>query len=503
MRRTAALLCALALSLSACAQAPEDPEETSTPVGMDMFSQPQEPEPVQLPERFALPYESERTLDPITCPDGMQQVVGSLIYEGLFRLDQKLEPVPCLCGSYAYDAPSKTWTFVLRDGVTFSDGTPLTAREVKTALDRARESVRYGNRLRNISSITAAGDTLFVTLYASATGLPALLDIPVSRDGEAAPLGTGPYRFSREEDGAWLRANPNWWQGNGQPVEGVYLEESQDAMLYRFTSGDVQLIVSSLISTNPAAITGNIRYRDVPTTRLHFLSCNVSRYPMNSAAFRRALSLGINRAGIASSLLSGHALPAQFPVSPVSPLYPADMEETYTAAAMPSALAEMGWQAERALILLVNSDNSFKVSAARSIAESFTKAGVPTEVRALSWEAYQEAVPAGDWDLCYGEASLPADWNLSPLLAAGGSLNLGNWSDWTGSRLASAFTAAGDRTAAMREVCTYLRDNAPFLTLCFGNSSVLTQAEVVEGLNPTAAEPFYNLAECRIHLRED
>lgn len=77
-----------------------------------------------LPAAFTLPYDPDQTLDPVTCADGMQQVAGSLIYEGLFRLDRQLEPQPWLCQSYTYDAASLTYTFTLRSGVTFPTGPP-------------------------------------------------------------------------------------------------------------------------------------------------------------------------------------------------------------------------------------------------------------------------------------------------------------------------------------------------------------------------------------------
>ena len=55
----------------------------------------------------------------------------------------------------------------------------------------------------------------------------------------------------------------------------------------------------------------------------------------------------------------------------------------------------------------------------------------------------------------------------------------------------------------MRALCAHLKDQAPILPVCFKSTSVLTQAKVVEGLAPTAAEPFYALGQCAIHLKED
>ena len=179
------------------------------------------------------------------------------------------------------------------------------------------------------------------------------------------------------------------------------------------------------------------------------------------------------------------------------------MEEDYSAAAIADALSESGWsEPERTLSLIVNAENSFKVSAARSIAARYTAVGIPTEARVLPWEEFQEALANKDFDLCYCEARLTADWNLSPLLASWSDLNVGGWYNERTAQLLEAYAAAGDRAGAMRTLCEHLRTMAPIIPICFENSSVLVQSAVVENLSPTAQEPFYNLSGCTIHLRE-
>lgn len=457
-----------------------------------------------LPELFSLPYAPELTLDPITCSDGMQQVVVSLICEGLFRLGTALEPEPCLCQSYTYDDISYTYVFTLRNGVTFSDGTPLTAADVKATLDRARKSERYGSRLSGISEVAVGDGTVTVSLSAPNTGLPALLDVPIVKAGtEAAPIGTGPYLFSTESTGTYLVSNQSWWRGS-QPTDRIALVEAsdQDTMLYRFTSHDVQLVTADLTGTDPISATGSVSYCDANTTILQYLGCNVTREPLDTPAFRRALSLGISRQTLVSAFLSGHGTAAQFPVSPVSPLYPEDLEESEGHEAFFAALKESGYSPGRTLTLLVNEENSFKVSVAQAIADSFSSDGVPMAVKTLPWEEYTAALAAGDFDLYYGEVKLTADWDLRSLLSAGGALNIGGWSDPHTDQLLDAFSSATDRPAAMKRLCTRLREQAPILPICFKSTSVLMQTDVLAGLTPTMAEPFYNLSDCTIQLRE-
>ena len=505
IRRWFQVLCVfliLVLLLSGCWQ--EAPPE-------ELVLQPEEEEEAEtqqtgavLPEVFSLPYAPGLTLDPVTCPDGMQQVVASLLCEGLFRLGPDLEPVPWLCESYTYDAASYTYTLTLRKNVCFSDGSPLSAADVKATLDRARQSQRYRARLADVTAVTAGAGTVTIALSGPNTGLPALLDIPIVKAGtQDRPIGTGPYLLSSENNGDWLIANQSWWQGTQLPLDRIALVEAsdQDTMLYRFTSHDVQLITADLTGTTPIAATGNVTYRDANTTILQYLGCNTARAPLSDPAVRRCLWQGIDREQLVSAFLSSHGAASQFPVSPASPLYPRDLETAYSASAFSSALAETGGS-RRTLTLLVNEENSFKVSAAQQIARTFTAGGLSVSVKALPWAEYTAALAAGNFDLYYGEVRLTADWDLSPLLATGGALNYGGWTTPQTDALLGEFSAAGDRVAVMRRLCAHLQDQAPILPICFKSTSVLVQANVVDGLTPTMAEPLYNLPACTIHLQK-
>ena len=91
------------LLLTGCSQ--EDLQEDESVLPSDSIVQ-EIPNRTILPDLFSLPYAPGLTLDPVTCADGMQQVVSSLICEGLFRLAPNFEPIPWLCKSYVYDANS-------------------------------------------------------------------------------------------------------------------------------------------------------------------------------------------------------------------------------------------------------------------------------------------------------------------------------------------------------------------------------------------------------------
>ena len=150
-------------------------------------------------------------------------------------------PSPACASPIPTTPPPSPIPSPLRSGVTFSDGSPLTAADAAAVLWRAKSSQRYGARLSNAADFSAGDGTLTVTLSSPDTGFPALLDIPIVKsgtEGSLVPVGTGPYVLSTAGEGAGLTARADWWGGGGQPAERIALAEARDrdAMLYLFSS---------------------------------------------------------------------------------------------------------------------------------------------------------------------------------------------------------------------------------------------------------------------------
>lgn len=501
------LLCA-ALLLSGCSSVPDPGDEELLPGQSDAESSASESAeaPVVLPEELALPYYPDLSLDPITCPDGVQQTVAALLCEGLFELDEAFGPQPLLCSSYTCDPTGTIYTFTLRPGALFSDGSALTAADVADTLRRAQSSGRYGARLDDVTSIAAGDGTVTVTLSAPNTAFPALLDIPIVKSGTAdsVPVGTGPYSFVPGSGDASLIANPNW-QGGQQPVDHIVLRaaEDPDVMLFQFASHETQLLTSDLTGSSPVSVTGSVQFYDADSTIFQYIGINIASPALSDAAVRQALNLGIDREQTVSAFLSGHAKAAQFPVSPASADYPGTLEKTYSYDAFQQAMTTAGRASgtDIPLRMIVNEESSFKVAAARHIASQLSAFDLKVDVHVLPWEEYTAALAARNFDLYYGEVKLTADWELSALLSTGGALNYGGYSDPTLDGLLAACRTSGDRSSALLAICRRLQAQAPILPVCFKTVSVLVQRGTVENLTPTAANPFYKLAECTVHLQ--
>ena len=219
-------------------------------------------------------------------------------------------------------------------------------------------------------------------------------------------------------------------------------------------------------------------------------------------AARAAFSNGIPREKLVSAQLAGLALPAQFPVSPLSSLYPRDLERPYVPEDTLAALRAAGQDTGeiRELRFLVSAEDSFHLTSARFIAESLTKLDWRVTVTALPWEEYLAALAAGDFDLYFGEVRLTANWDLTDLLGTAGALNYGGFTDPAMDALLLTFAAAGDQTAAFRVLASQLLSSAPIAPVCFKSYTVLTHPGVVEGMGPSVSSTFFGVENWAVHL---
>ena len=512
MRRLVRLALAAVLLLAGCAagEPGEDPgagiwEDYQPPALAEEAEEPSGPE---YPAAFSLACHRGQTLDPIDCGQGMQEDVSSLLFEPLFQLDESFQPIPLLCESYEWDETGLVCTLTLRQEAAFHDGSPLTAADVAATLRRAMVSERYAYRLRGVAAVAAdRSGRVRITLTAPNRGLPALLDIPIVKSGTealTAPVGTGPYRLS--EDGGSLIANESWWQGRAMPVSVIPLvhAKDRDTAKYLFSSKRVQLLTVDP-TDDLSSVTGQLQSTARPTPILQFIGFNTGEGALfASPALRAAFSRGIPRDTLVSAQQAGLALAASFPVSPLSPLYPADLVREYdrdeTLAALRAAGQDTGQTRE--LVLLVNEEDRFRLTSAQFIAEHLSLLDWHITVRQLPWEDYLAALAAGEFDLYYGEVRLTADWDLRDLTGTGGALNYGGYTASYTDLLLENFLTADNRPAAARQLLAHLQDACPIAPICFKNDAVLTHPGVAENLTPTASSAFYRMDRWTVRLSE-
>ncbi len=466
---------------------------------------PQE-EPLQMPEPapFTLAVYPEFSLHPTLAANRANLTLSPLLYEPLFQVDNSFQAVPALCRTYAVSEDKLSWTFTLRSGVTFSNGGPLTGEAAADALNTARAAGnRFEARLQNVASVSGEGETVTVTLRRPNSQLPVLLDIPIALGTGDRPAGTGPYVLSQSGENLSLTARTDWWRNQKLPVQTIPLKSvsRSDELLLAFNSGDISLVDVDLLGTGALGYSGNYETWDYPSTDLLSLGFNPQRWAGRNAASRLALARAVDRESVASVDYADHAVPTALPVHPSSPLY----DETRAAALAytPDGLAERLKElrlAGRELIVLVNSENAAKVSAAQRLAYQLESAGMKPDLRQLAFADYEAALKAGDFDLYLGEVVLTADFDLSCLLSYSGALNYGKWySDEIDALLSALAGAEGaERSAAAGALFDLLNEQAPIVPICFKNGSVLTQWGRLSGLSPVRGDVFWQFEHWNI-----
>lgn len=448
------------------------------------------------PLELTLAAYAEQSFHPTLSSSRTNLTLAPLMYEGLFELDDCFSPQPVLCRDWSVENDGLTWIFLLHDGVTFSDGTPLTAALAAAALELARtDSTYYAGRFACVSSIAADKDgRLVINLKYPNADLPALLDVPIALGRGSRPLGTGPYTLESGQDGSlYLAARSDWWQQKAviQPTIPLICVSRTDELVDAFSSGRLTLINADLTSAGAPGYSGTADCTDYATTSLVYLAFNTQQGLFRSAAARQGAAAALDRDALVASAYAGHATAALLPLHPSTALYqqitPPDPDT--------QALISSAGLAGRSVTLIVNNENICKVAAAQLIARQLEAAGLTVTVSRLPWDDYVSALNKGQYDLYLAQAALTADFDLTSLVGRRGSLNYAGWSSDTADALLSAFLAADSsaRPQVAQQLYDLLAREAPIVPLCFQNGSVLTPRSGVTGMVPTRGNVFYQM----------
>ena len=475
---------------------------------------------------FAINYNSTAGMNPYATDNVLNQVAGELIYEQLIELDDTFHAQPKLFTAWSSD-DGVTWTFTTDTTRSFHDGHYLTAADAAYTIDCARTSGLYQARLRNIVSVTPEEDgvTVTVVLNRANTQFPLLLTLPTIENNAMSytyPSGTGPFRYG--DDYTYLTLYTDHPDAAAMPIDTVYLREydSMEEVINAFDSSALDLVCNDPTSETDLSFSSVSESRQYNTTNLQYVGFNTNSSFFSHPEYRKALATAVDRA-YAVSLLGDAGVASALPVHPMSDLFDEQMVANlaYDMGVTSTALTNAGvvdydGDGEREylysetsteatdlnLSLLVCSDSTQKTAVANKLAADLRQIGINIEVNALPWEEYCEALNIGNFDLYYGEVRLTADFDLTPLLVPGGSVNFGGASNEDISTAINAYLAADDdsRPEACRVLLTLIADNTPIVPVCFEKHEVCAHRGVVGGFSPTQYNIFHDVAHWTIDL---
>lgn len=438
MKRAAALLLCAAMTagvLSGCAR--ED--EPFVPTGGALYEQWQEEttEPEVTDEKITIPYYPDRSLNPFQCTDHTNRTLLSLLYQGLFAVDQDYRSWPILCESYQVSWDMKTYTFTLANA-SFSDGTAVTAEDVKESLKKAGKSDAYRGRFSHVDEISVTEDgKVKISLEIPCENLMALLDVPIVKASEVEldqPLGTGPYVFQAGEKPS-LQRRTDWWCNAGVPatVSEIHLMTGGTPAQLRDA---FEFSGLSMVSTDPGSDTYADFHSDYELWESEngiflYLACSENSDVFSNDDLRQSLIWSVDRETIVNDVYRGFATATVLPASPNSPCYSTALANRYRYDPMylAQAVEDNRETAENEVTLLVNSEDGIRLRVANMVANNLQTCGLKVTLLELSGKAYTTALKAGEYDLYLGQTRLSPNMDLTAFFAEDGNLSVGGLSD--------------------------------------------------------------------------
>lgn len=370
-------------------------------------------------------------------PESLSPLLGfgkdgnSKIFDGLLAYDGEMNLTPALAAALpAVSADRLTYTYKLRQGVTFSDGKPFGAKDVvftyRTILDKKTNNASK-SELDAIKDVRAAGDdTVVFTLkypyapFAQRTVQPIAPEHIASKQDvntgpfTTKPIGTGPYLLSGWSKGEKIsfKANPGYWGGEPQVKKfTMAIIKDDDVRATRLRAGDLD---GAILPPNLAA--GFKKDKGKKTHAATTYDYRTVTLPTGNkvagdTAVRQALDVAVDRQTMVDQILEGAGKPAYGPVPTGSEWFAKGTERTHDLDKAKKILDAAGWKpgndgirakdgvrAEFPLWYLTG--DKLRQDHALAYASDAKKAGISIKTQAGTWEVIEprmkhDAVLAG------------------------------------------------------------------------------------------------------------
>lgn len=419
--------------------------------------------------------------------------VASLITPGLTRIDESGAAVPDLASSFeALD--DRTWLFRLRDGLRFSDGTPLRSADVaatfRSVLDPELGSPHRGGYSYIEAIETPDPLTVIFRLVdpfgafpvdASFGILPERLCGPEHRDAlRLRPIGAGPYLVEAWDGEGDILLAPNPHYHGGPPPEhlAVRVVRDETTRLLELRKGRVDLLLGSV---SPALLPGmreveRLRVEIGPGAGVSYLAFNLDDPLLGRVEVRQAIALAIDREALARYKFKGAAQVADSLLRPGHWAFTPEVRRYERNLAEARRLLEGVPQPIR--LTFKTSTDRFRRSIALAIQTQLAEAGITLDLQPLEWGTFLNDVRRGNYQMAMLKWQPVIDpdihrlaYHSSSIPTEEGGWGGGNRMRYRNPELDALLTAGrrtsdpGERRALYAEVQRILAEDLPALPL--------------------------------------
>jgi peptide/nickel transport system substrate-binding protein len=251
------------------------------------------------------------------------------VYEGLVRTSPTLEPEPSLAESWDISDDGITYTFAIRQGVTFHNGREMTSDDVKYSLERILDPATASANASDLASVAAveAPDlaTAVITLKSADSSFLAKLmgssiavvpkeEVEANGDLKLTMVGTGPFRFVEyvPNTRVTLERNGEYWDSGKPYLDGLEMLIIPENTSRRtaLVSGDVDLIEYAPVQDLPIfEADSSLMVTGDQNTNIRYMAINISRQPFDKLEVRQAIAKVIDREPIIQAAVFGGGTP--------------------------------------------------------------------------------------------------------------------------------------------------------------------------------------------------
>ena len=360
--------------------------------------------------------EPEAGFDPLFSWGCGEHVHEPLIQSTLINTDLELGFVNDLATGYEVSADGMAWTFTLRDGVRFTDGEKLTAKDVAFTINGIINSEAAQADLSSIREAVASDDSTVVLhmTHPDNTILYTLAVVGIvpahayDQDYGSNPIGSGRYRLEQWDRGQQviLTANPDYYGPAPKVGRVVVLFMSEDASLAAAAAGQVDVAYTSatLAGQAPAGFTlFSAKTVDSRGISLPSIPAGATKesYPAGNnvtsdLALRQAMNSAVDRDRMIEHVLNGHGT-AAYSVGDALPWASADMKVSSNIERARQVLADGGWTVgsdgimtkdglRAAFDLYYASSDSVRQALAADFADQMRQIGIEVSPKGASWD---------------------------------------------------------------------------------------------------------------------
>lgn len=321
------------------------------------------------------------------------------IYEGLVKVAPDGSTVPAVASDVVMAEDAKAYTFTLREGVKFHDGSDVTMDDVIYSLQKGIDSALPG--YDKIASYEATDDTtLVISLAEPDTGFLVYMTqaiVPAGSDdnGELtlAPIGTGPYKFESYEvqESVTLIKNEDYW-GEGGSLDEVTIRflADQTAQLTNFQGGSIDGF-EAYGGMSEQLEEGTYNLYDTNSNMVQVLALNNQVKPFDDVRVRQAIAYAIDADDIIETVNYGHAVKAGTPVPPsISKYYNEEVASAYdiNTDRAKELLKEAGYEKGFTFTVRVADIFPVHVDCAQLMVKQLEAIGVTMQIEQVDWNTW-------------------------------------------------------------------------------------------------------------------